>query len=254
MTSVEISPLDVKRLAYQLVDGYWQVSVVDEITSTQTFLKSKSPRHGEVIAAEFQSAGRGRLDRSFNADKSLSLLFSFYVEPKRNTSAWGFIPLIAGVAVTNVLNRQSQIFTTKWPNDVLVVRDENAKKIAGILCETHNAGVVVGIGINVAMNLNQLPVDTATSMLIEGLSNLDRNDLLSDLLQEFAALFARWEGGEDLTTLYAQSSSTIERNIEVQNIDGSKTLGRASGIGQNGELLLEGDQAIYSGDVIHLYT
>ena len=158
------------------------------------------------------------------------------------------------MAVTNVLNHQSRKFTTKWPNDVLVHREESAKKIAGILCEIHGTGVVVGIGVNVAMQSDQLPVDTATSMLIEGLTKLDRNDLLSNLLQEFATLLARWETGEDLTALYEESSSTIGSNVEVQNIDGSKTHGRATGVGECGELLLEGDQAIYSGDVVHLYT
>ena len=60
MTGVEISLLDVKKLSYLLVEGYWQVSVVDEIDSTQTYLAQKNKVHGEVISAEYQSAGRGR--------------------------------------------------------------------------------------------------------------------------------------------------------------------------------------------------
>ncbi|MEN9324616.1 MAG: hypothetical protein RL414_370 [Actinomycetota bacterium] len=257
MTGVEISPLNVKDVAYLLVDGYWQVSVVDEIDSTQNFLKMKRPNHGEVIAAEFQSAGRGRLNRTFEANKSRSLLFSFYYKPEVDRESWGWIPLVAGMAVTNILNKDKNIFVTKWPNDVLVLHSNNSeetKKVAGVLVEVHSEGVIIGIGINVGMQKEELPVDTATSLAIEGLTQLDRNQLLADVLNEFARLVAQWESGFDLAPSYCETSSTIGRKVKVDGVDGASRSGRATGVGLNGELLLEGDQAIYSGDVIHLYT
>ena len=254
MTGVEISLLDVKKLSYLLVEGYWQVSVVDEIESTQTYLTTKNPMHGEVIAAEFQRAGRGRLDRSFDAQKSKSLLFSFYVEPKRSRSEWGWIPLIAGMAVESVLNRQKNIFFTKWPNDVLVSTSPANGKVAGILSETHSEGVVVGIGINVAMNFNEIPVPTATSLAMNEIPELDRNFYLAEVLKEFAKLLSAWEKFEDLSERYAERSSTIGLTVEVHGLDGKIESGKATGIGPGGELILEGDRHIYSGDVIHLYT
>ena len=250
----EIALLDVKNLAYLLVDGYWQVSVVDEIDSTQTYLKSKSAKHGEVIAAEFQSAGRGRLDRIFEANKSRSLLFSLYIEPKRNRDDWGWIPLLAGLAISNVLNREVNVFKTKWPNDLLAINSPSDGKVAGILSETSGNGVVVGIGINVGMSEGELPVPTATSLRLVGGNQLDRNNLLANILIEFADLFKRWESGEDLSDEYERSSSTIGRSVQVNSLSNENKTGLATGIGPKGELVLDGDQYIYSGDVIHLYT
>ena len=254
MTGVNIPQLDVKKLAYLLVDGYWQVSVIDEIDSTQNYLKTKNVKHGEVITAEFQSAGRGRLDRTFVADKSVSLLFSFYIEPQRARNDWGWIPLLAGLAVVKTLNAQQRYFATKWPNDVLAINSPADGKICGVLTEAHSNGVVVGIGINVAMRKEQLPVSTATSMVLAGLTALDRNELLAHLLKEFAQLQSRWEGGEDLTAEYIEASSTIGKRVEIHHAEGEIHSGIATGIGSHGELILDGGQHIYSGDVIHLYT
>ena len=101
--------MDLELLSSTAITGalsspYWRVSVIEETSSTQTLLRESNPTPGSVIATEFQSAGRGRLDRTFEAAKSCALLFSFYVEPKRSRSEWGWIPLIAGMAVESVLN------------------------------------------------------------------------------------------------------------------------------------------------------
>lgn len=254
MTGVNIPLLDVKKLAYLLVDGYWQVSVIDEIDSTQNYLKTKNVKHGDVITTEFQSAGRGRLDRKFEADKSVSLLFSFYIEPKRERDDWGWIPLLAGLAVAKSLNAREKYFATKWPNDVLAVSSPADGKVSGILVETHKNGVIVGIGINVGMSKDQLPVATATSLALLGINELDRNKYLADILQEFDLLLTRWENGEDLTREYVDLSSTMGKKVEIHQADGIIESGQAAGIGPSGELILEDGRCIYSGDVIHLYT
>jgi BirA family biotin operon repressor/biotin-[acetyl-CoA-carboxylase] ligase len=254
MTSVDISPLDVKKLAYLLVDGYWQVSVFKEIDSTQTFLTSKVPHHGEVVAAEYQSAGRGRLERKFEAAQSRSLLFSFYFEPKRKRDEWGWIPLIAGLAVERVLNRQKKIFVTKWPNDVLVKKSSHNGKVSGILSEASHNGVVVGIGLNVSMNQDELPVPTASSLFLVDVVEQDRNFYLAEILTEFAELMERWEAHEDLRSLYEENCATIGADVEIHGTSGAVERGRVEKIGNLGELILEGNRHIYSGDVIHLYT
>ena len=254
MTGVDIPLLDVKKLAYLLVEGYWQVSVVDEIDSTQTYLAQKNKVHGEVISAEYQSAGRGRRDRTFEANKSQSLLFSLYIEPKRNREEWGWIPLIAGVSLAQIVNQKSSFFKTKWPNDLLAVNSPAEGKVAGILAETSGDGVIVGVGINVAMDKADLPVPTATSLSLLGLSHVDRNELLAQFLTTFAGLLKRWEKGEDLSALYLEGCATIDRDVEIHGAGGEIERGTARGIGPFGELILEGDRHIYSGDVIHLYT
>lgn len=254
MSGVNIPLLDVKKLAYLLVDGYWQVSVIDEIDSTQNYLKSKKLNHGDAITAEFQSAGRGRLDRTFEAVKSVSLLFSFYIEPKRARDDWGWIPLLAGLSVANVLNREANYFSTKWPNDVLAISSPYDGKVCGVIAEAHQDGIVVGIGLNVAMNQEQLPVPTATSLSLTGINELDRNHYLASILKEFATLLSKWENGEDLTDDYIATSSTIGKKVEIHQNGLEVVSGSATGIGSHGELVLDGDRSIYSGDVIHLYT
>ena len=114
--------------------------------------------------------------------------------------------------------------------------------------------VIVGIGINVGMSEGELPVPTATSLRLVGGNQLDRNNLLANILIEFADLFKRWESGEDLSDEYERSSSTIGRSVQVNSLSNENKTGLATGIGPKGELVLDGDQYIYSGDVIHLYT
>ncbi|NCV79947.1 MAG: biotin--[acetyl-CoA-carboxylase] ligase, partial [Actinobacteria bacterium] len=109
-------------------------------------LRDGNAKVGDVIVAEYQSAGRGRLDRSFEAAKGSALLFSFYIEPKRNRDDWGWIPLIAGYCVAKTLHAYDA--KIKWPNDILV----GTKKIAGILIENQLRGnqissSIIGIGL-----------------------------------------------------------------------------------------------------------
>ena len=159
----------------RLITPYWRVSVVDVTASTQNDLaalaRSGKAKPGDVIAANYQSAGRGRLSRTFEAPKNSALLFSFYIQPKRNKEDWGWIALIAGVSVAQALAKVKA--NVKWPNDVLV----NKKKISGLIAEIVNGGVVIGIGINVGMTLEELPVPTATSLAIEGVSDTNRNKI-----------------------------------------------------------------------------
>ena len=76
----------------RLITPYWRVSVVELTSTTQGDLVQRvrdgNAQVGDVITAEYQSAGRGRLDRTFEAPKGSALLFSFYIEPKRNRDDW----------------------------------------------------------------------------------------------------------------------------------------------------------------------
>ena len=72
--------LSADSITGALQSSYWRVSVVDEIDSTQNYLRTSNPKPGDLITAEYQSAGRGRLDRKFDAEKSSALLFSFYLD------------------------------------------------------------------------------------------------------------------------------------------------------------------------------
>ena len=237
--------LDQTSINEALKGGYWSVHAVEQIDSTQSALKSSSPKHGDVIIAEYQSAGRGRLDRSFEAHPRTALLFSAYIEPRRHRDEWGFIPLLVGLSVAEVLGIE---FYTKWPNDIL----SDGGKVGGILCEVHGDGIVIGIGLNVSMTEEELPVPTASSILLTVGSAPDRNALLPAILKEIAFNIAEWESGEDLTDDYLDSSATMGKRVSVQLPDGRKIEGVAAGISNNGELLLDSGDVISVGDIIHL--
>ncbi len=230
---------------YALGEGYWSVKVLGEIDSTQSVLKASTPRHGDVIVAEYQSAGRGRLDRKFESQIGTGLLFSAFVQPKRNKADWGFIPLLIGLSVAEVLGIE---FFTKWPNDIL----SDLGKVGGILCETYGEGVLIGIGINVSTTQEQLPVPTATSIFLTTGSAPDRNVLLSAILREIAFNLEQWQDGEELIEDYLDSSATIGKQVSVDLPDGSTMVGTATGISMSGELMLDSGVIISVGDILHL--
>ena len=232
--------------------SYWRVSVFQSVTSTQTELIGKDNlQHGDVYVTEFQSVGRGRLDRTFEAAESSALLFSIYLEPKRDKSEWSAIPLLAGLSlVTALKSLDAKVVTNlKWPNDLLI----GDKKVAGILVEARANGVVVGIGLNVEMNKTELPVPTATSLAIENFAELNRNTLLPEILKNFALNIELWESGSKVGfEQYRQVSSTLGQEVEVHLPSGEILYSRAIEVNEFGELLLASGARVNVGDVIHL--
>jgi BirA family biotin operon repressor/biotin-[acetyl-CoA-carboxylase] ligase len=237
-------------LISQSVGSYWRVKVLEEIGSTQTALATSQLRHGDLLAAEYQSAGRGRLDRTFITGPSTALTFSFYVEPSRERSEWGFLSLLAGSAVVRILNEvtQSNVYGAKWPNDILA----GDKKIAGLLAEVHGDGVIIGIGINVTTASDELPVPTASSILLASQLVIDRNELLISFLNRFAQDYADWSAGNYPLERYRAVSSTMGHSISALHPDGSTISGRAVDISSAGALLLESGAIITVGDITHL--
>jgi BirA family biotin operon repressor/biotin-[acetyl-CoA-carboxylase] ligase len=244
------TPLD-SSIINAAVTQYWRVSVVELTASTQSdvvaLVQKGKAQSGDVVAAEFQSEGRGRLSRSFDAPQSTALLFSFYVQPKRSREDWGWLPLIAGVSVAQTLSKYGA--RVKWPNDILI----KDKKVSGLIAEVVGEGVVIGIGINVGMAASELPVPTATSLLIEGAANLTRNQLLADLLNTFERNFAPWDRGEnEIADVYLSLSATVGTQVRVEYPDGSTEIALAVAISPNGELVLDSGAHVQAGDIVHL--
>ena len=235
----------------RLITPYWRVSVVELTSSTQGDLvqrvRAGDARVGDVIVAEFQTAGRGRLDRTFEAAKGSALLFSFYIQPQRNRDDWGWIPLIAGYSVAKSLHAFHA--TVKWPNDILI----NDKKVSGLITEAVGDGVVIGIGINVGMNEDQLPVETATSLLVEGAVDLTRDEILCEVLEEFEEHFLQWDQGiDEVQALYAHSSATLGKAVRIEYPGGGTHLATAESISDTGALVLDDGTHVQSADVIHI--
>ena len=146
---------------------------------------------GTAVVADEQTAGRGRLDRSWAAPPGTALLMSWVWRPTGvPAGTWGWLPLLAGVAVSDAVQQTTGVpIALKWPNDLLaetVGPGGRSGKVAGVLAERveTRAGpvAVVGVGVNVDQRAEQLPVDSATSLRLAGAGQVSRADLLSDVL------------------------------------------------------------------------
>jgi BirA family biotin operon repressor/biotin-[acetyl-CoA-carboxylase] ligase len=235
------------------ISQYWRVSVVDLTASTQSDLaelvNASVAKSGELIVADFQSAGRGRLDRSFEAPPESALLFSFFLKPKRVRSDWSFISFLTAIAMHEVISKDmTDKVSLKWPNDILI----DDKKVAGLLAQQIGDGVIVGIGLNVAMDTDELPVPTATSLALSGSNNLDRNLLLSAFLNRFENIFKDWDSGTEFLEKYRQVSSTLGRQVRVEVLGRDSIEGKAAAITAQGALILSDGTEVNVGDVVHL--
>jgi BirA family biotin operon repressor/biotin-[acetyl-CoA-carboxylase] ligase len=228
--------------------------VVEVTGSTQDDLAQlvadKNARTGDVIVTEFQSAGRGRLDRKFEAPQSSALMFSLYIEPHRDKAEWSFLTLLTGLsAIFTLLTLDPKSSPTlKWPNDLVI----NDGKAGGIIAQACGDGVVIGVGINVGMNQSELPVPQATSLSINEFAILDRNLILATFLNTFEDLLERWQNGEDLRHLYRERSATIGRAVRIEHPDATSRTGKAVDITPAGELILEDGSRVSVGDIVHL--
>ena len=235
---------------------YWRVSVVDVTGSTQADLAesvhSNSAIDGEVLIANYQSAGRGRLDREFIAAPSSALLFSLYKKVKRPRAEWNFLALLTALSITEALTSidANQEIKVKWPNDILL----NEKKIAGLLSQATEYGVIIGVGLNVSMQDHELPVQTATSLILEGFKEVDRNKIAKKILQVFEKHFSLWasQGSAPFISDYEKICSSLHEKIQIILPDGESMKAVATGISPLGELVLSDGTLINSADILHL--
>jgi BirA family biotin operon repressor/biotin-[acetyl-CoA-carboxylase] ligase len=222
---------------------------------------------GTVLVAEEQTAGRGRLDRSWHSQPGAALTFSVLLRPAAiPPSARGWLPLLTGVAVAAALRAQTGLdVSLKWPNDVLVsgAVPGKAGKLAGILAEQAGDAIVVGIGLNVSASRDELPAPQATSLLLAGVAEPDRQAILVATLRELEHWYLRWAGGDPpgdalssgLRSEYLRSCSTIGRDVRVELPGGAVLTGRACDVDPVGRLMVSTDggvQAVSAGDVVHV--
>jgi len=230
-----------------------QVEVFDRLGSTNDEVRAR-PRTWRVVVAEQQDAGRGRLGRSWTTTPGTALAVSVLVPTPASGPSW--VPLLAGVAVHRAVAEVAGVVTAlKWPNDVLVPGDEG-RKLAGLLCEWTETGVVVGLGLNVDTTRADLPLDTATSLRASGAPGVDRAELLTAYLVHLARLLGQDTGpGGPSRGAYLAACATVGREVEVHEPGEVVRLGVATGVDDAGRLTLrsaEGVSAVSAGDVIHV--
>lgn len=203
-----------------------------------------------ILASEYQTSGRGRLDRTFEAPSHSALTFSIYIEPKALREEWPFLTLLAGISVHEALHSLDPQVSVglKWPNDLLI----GEKKFVGMIAQATQKGVVLGIGINVGMSQAELPVENATSLALEGFSVLDRNILLATIINHFEINLEMWENDKSFLAEYRAASTTIGAEVEVTLPGGVVIQSKAVDISDTGALLLDNGREVTVGDVVHL--
>lgn len=232
--------------------------MVEEADSTNSLVTNRARAgapHGLVVVAEHQTAGRGRLDRSWEVPNRAALTFSMLVRPDLPAESWPWLPLLTGYAVHAALVDRVPGLGLKWPNDVLV----DDQKLAGILVERVDTptgpAAVLGIGINVLQEQRDLPVPEATSLLLQVEGRPDRTEVLDTVLGSLNALLPLLGDTEALRRAYCGECVTLGRTVRVEVPAGEPVTGRAVDIDAGGRLVVAtagGEVAVGAGDVIHV--
>ncbi|PSJ27442.1 biotin--[acetyl-CoA-carboxylase] ligase [Streptosporangium nondiastaticum] len=267
-------PLNVTALRRGLLrpGSLWtSVDVVARTGSTNTDLveaasaSAGGKAEGAVLVAEEQSSGRGRLDRTWSAPARSGLFFSVLLRPGAGVPVerWGWLPLLAGVATASALSRAAGVDTAlKWPNDLLVTVGGEERKAGGILAERTGDAVVVGIGLNVSLRADELPVPTAGSLALAGAQVLDRDPLLRAVLRSLEEWYGLWRdaGGDPaqsrLQEAYAAGCATLGRNVRAELPGGGELVGEAVAVDGDGRLVLATEDGVQrpvgAGDIVHV--
>ncbi len=245
-------PLRPRALARALEPDRWRVEVVASAGSTNAVVAERA-RAGEpgglVVVAEQQTAGRGRLDRTWVSPPRAGLTLSVLLRPELPPERWSWLPLWGGLAVARAVREQTGVDAgLKWPNDVLV----GGRKLCGLLAEVAAPGaVVLGIGLNVTTRRDELP-EGGTSLLLEGATTTDRDTLLRALLRSLTDVLA--EASPDG---YRALCGTLGTQVRVElpggasGVGGAAVEGLAQAVDDAGRLVVDGTP--YSaGDVVHL--
>ncbi|MFF4017496.1 biotin--[acetyl-CoA-carboxylase] ligase [Streptomyces sp. NPDC001843] len=265
-------PLNAAALRRALVreGGLWTgLEVVQRTGSTNSDLVARADEgkaaEGAVLVAEEQTSGRGRLERQWTAPARSGLFFSVLLRPAEVPVArWGWLPLLTGVAVATGLSRAAGVDTAlKWPNDLLITVGGEERKAGGILAErAGDDGVVMGVGINVSLRAEELPVPQAGSLTLAGAVTTDRDPLLRAVLRSLEDWYGRWRraGGDPtasgLQETYAAGCATLGRHVRAELPGDRSVVGEAVAIDGDGRLVLAteegGREPVGAGDIVHL--
>ncbi|QGV78872.1 biotin--[acetyl-CoA-carboxylase] ligase [Streptomyces ficellus] len=266
-------PLNAASLRRALIrpGGLWtSLDLVPATGSTNSDLGARAAAlpEGAVLVAEEQTAGRGRLDRTWSAPARSGLFFSVLLKPDVPVGRLAWLPLLTGVAAATGLARAAGVdMALKWPNDLMVnvagERGKEERKTGGILAErAGDDGVVVGLGLNVTLREEELPVPTAGSLLLADAVSTDRDPLLRAVLRSLEQWYTRWTDADGdpaasgLQEAYAAGCATLGRTVRAE-LPGDRTLtGEAVAVDGDGRLVVAppgGEpEAVGAGDVVHL--
>ena len=221
-------------------------------TTASTNADAREGRPGDVFVAEFQTAGRGRLDHEWHAARGENLTFSAVLDAADASPAEvATLPLVVGLAVaryvSSLLGGAADV-SVKWPNDVLV----GGRKICGILCERNGDAVIAGVGLNV--NQTDFPAEIAaraTSLRFVAGSPFDRDGVLNGVVTEIGDMHSRWLRGGFAALCGAFAAFDVLKGREVAVLatdgDAAPIKGLCGGVQEDGSLLV-GETRVYAGE------
>ncbi|TDK26857.1 biotin--[acetyl-CoA-carboxylase] ligase [Arthrobacter crusticola] len=284
-SNLERPGLDAAALSVALcapAGPYARVELVQETGSTNDDLAGLAELEPEqwpdlsVLTAEMQRAGRGRLGRSWVAPERSSLIVSLLLRPVNAggrplpTESYSWLSLLAALALAESVEDRTEVSPQlKWPNDVIV----DSRKLAGVLARFvpgsngSPPALVVGVGLNVSLTDAELPVPTATSLLLEYAGTTDRNILLKSFLRTFAARYSAFcavdgdasatlADGSSLAASVSGRMHTLGRAVRAELPGGRELTGHALALDERGGLVLRDDDGgrhtVSVGDIVHL--
>ncbi len=256
MYSVNTPTVDIeenilrRRLKGHLIgDPIW---LLPEVASTNHWLKETvsgqdTPR-GAVVVTDYQTHGRGRIDREWHCPPGMGLLLSLYWTSHLPMSQMPLYSLASALAVFDLLttdipgHEKSDRVRFKWPNDILI----GGKKVCGILSETvSDTGLIIGIGLNVHHQPENLPVPNATSIAIWTGQEINRTDLLIVLINHLETRLTQVDnsGSTSIIGELTQIGPKIGCNITAV-INGQILRGTYQGLSANGALRLQNREGV----------
>lgn len=225
---------------------------VDSTNDVAMELAEKGAVEGEVVIARSQKKGRGRAGRGWESSSDNNVYMSVILRPDSLPNI-ACITLVTGIAVAEALKNFAEgELKVKWPNDIWL----NGKKLCGILAEKGDTFVVVGVGVNVNSTFNEFSPEVgriATSLAIESGRKYDVEKVIASICREFERSYAslKSEGFRPFKKLFDKWSLVNGKRISV-TFGKDVRQGMASGIDDDGALLLENDgaiQRVIAGDV-----
>jgi BirA family biotin operon repressor/biotin-[acetyl-CoA-carboxylase] ligase len=248
----------VNRLEYVSTTGSTNTDLVNAFNSNPAEWPDLS-----VLCASSQTSGRGRAGREWQSHQDQSLAVSIVAKPSGvSANSFGWLPILAGLAMTQTVSEflpESKV-SLKWPNDVLV----NDKKISGVLSELLATGdaVVIGAGLNLSQSQQELPIEAATSLAIEG-RTVSFEQALESYLRNFVSLyeaFVEHGGDADASGLRHRASArcaSIGTRVRAMMPGNTTIEGMGAELDLSGRLLISvpGEHqlfAVAAGDIVHL--
>jgi BirA family transcriptional regulator, biotin operon repressor / biotin---[acetyl-CoA-carboxylase] ligase len=240
----------------------WDIRYFDEVDSTQRVageLAQNGADEGTVVIAERQSAGRGRLGRTWHSPAGVNLYMTVILRPHMPLAEVPRLSLVAGVAVAEALETIAPgLVALKWPNDIWLLKRKAGGIIAEAITDTTQGllCVLLGIGLNINLTLNDMPPELrgkATSVLIATGQECDRVQFAATLFNLLGVRYKAAEAGGFSTVREVYERYFALNGRQVTVIDGHTTAtGVVRGIDADGALILEtecGPIRILTGDV-----